>query len=110
MRDIGVDQWVNIAASTLAAIACATFMVTYHARAPWWRSDIGRNLMAFAAAVGMLCAYTVLVSVWPDGCFATVMRGVRTATVLAISVLMVQRTRLLLEAQRQHRDRSKPGV
>src|ERR1044072_2661062 len=102
MRDISVDQWVNVIASTLAFIACAVFMVTYHVKAPWWRSDIGRNLMAFAAAVGLLCAYTVLVSLFPDGCFAIVMRGVRTLTVLAIASLMVQRTRLLLKAQREH--------
>ncbi|MFD8567966.1 hypothetical protein [Streptomyces sp. NPDC059639] len=41
-------------------------------------------------------------SLVPDGCFAVVMRGVRTITVLAIAALMVQRTRLLLQAQREH--------
>jgi hypothetical protein len=102
MRDLSVDQWINIAASTLAAIACAVFIGAYHAKAPWWRSDIGRNLMSFAGAVGLLCAYTVLVSFFPDGCFAIVMRGVRTITVLAIATLMIQRTRLLLKAQREH--------
>lgn len=104
MRDLTVDQWINVGASTLAALACAVFMVTYHAKATWWRSDIGRNLIAFAAAVGLLCVYTVLVSLFPDGCFAIVMRGVRTATVLAISALMIQRTRLLLKVQREHHD------
>ncbi|MGW0578593.1 putative phage holin [Streptomyces sp. NPDC002920] len=104
MRDLSVDQWVNIGASTLAAVACAAFIIIYHAKAPWWRSDIGRNLIAFAAAVGLLCAYTVLVSLFPDGCFAIVMRAVRITAVLAISALMVQRTRLLLKAQREHHD------
>jgi hypothetical protein len=32
------------------------------------------------------------------------MRGVRTALILGISVLMAQRIRMLLKAQRQHRD------
>jgi cell division protein FtsW (lipid II flippase) len=96
-----VDQWINIGASTLATIACLVFIASYHAKAPWWRSDIGRNLMSFAAAVGLFCTYTVLVSLWPDGCFAVVMRGVRTVAVLAIATLMVQRTRLLLQAQRE---------
>lgn len=104
MRDLTVDQWINVGASTLAAVTCAVFMVTYHVKATWWRSDIGRNLMLFAAAVGLLCIYTVLVSLFPDGCFAIAMRGVRTATVLAISGLMVQRTLLLLNAQREHDD------
>ena len=104
MRDLTVDQWINVAASALASLTCAVFMVTYHAKAPWWRSDIGRNLVAFAAAVGLLCTYTVLVSIWPDGCFAIAMRAVRTVTVLAIGGLMVQRTRLLLNAQRGPHD------
>ncbi|WP_428956241.1 putative phage holin [Streptomyces sp. cg35] len=102
MRDITVDQWINIGGSTIAAIACLVFMVSYHAKATWWRGEIGRNLMLFAAAVGLLCTYTVLISFWPDGCFAIVMRGVRTVTVLAIATLMIQRTRLLLKAQREH--------
>ncbi|WP_420032212.1 hypothetical protein ACN2WE_04960 [Streptomyces sp. cg28] len=102
MRDITVDQWINIGGSTIAAIACLVFIISYHAKATWWRGEIGRNLMAFAAAVCLLCTYTVLVSLFPDGCFAIVMRGVRTITVLAIAALMAQRTRLLLQAQREH--------
>jgi hypothetical protein len=101
MTSISVDQWINIGASTLATIACLAFIVTYHAKAPWWRSDIGRNLMAFAAAVGLLCTYTVLASLYPDGLLLIILRAVRTITVLAIATLMVQRTRLLLQAQRE---------
>jgi hypothetical protein len=102
--DLSVDQWVNFGASALAVIACSTFIVIYHARAFWWRSDIGRNLMSFAAAVGTLCVYNVLVTLWPDGCVAVVVRSVRIVAVLAICVLMVQRTRLVLKAQRDHHD------
>ncbi|WP_393073399.1 hypothetical protein [Streptomyces sp. LN704] len=105
MNNLSIDQWVNFAASMLAVLACPIFITTYHARAFWWRSDIGRNLMLFAAAVGVLCIYNVLVTVWPDGCLAIVMRGIRTVTVLGISALMVQRTSLVLKAQREHHDR-----
>jgi hypothetical protein len=101
MKDLTVDQWINVASSLLATTVCAVFIATYTLKAPWWISRIGRNLVGFAAAVGLFCLYTVLVSLWPDGCFAVVMRGVRTAAVLAISALMVQRTRLLLQAQRE---------
>jgi len=101
-----VDQWVNVGASVLAAAACGGFAVTYHLRVTWWRSDVGKNLMAFAVSVGMLCLYTVLVSLWPDGYLAVVLRGVRTAVVISIAVLMVQRTQLFLREQRSHRGRS----
>lgn len=109
MKDLSIDQWINVASSLLAAVVCAGFVIVYTAKAPWWSSRIGRNLVGFAAAVGLFCLYTVLVSLWPDGCFAIVMRGVRTVAVLAISVLMVQRTRILLIVQRDPRDSRKPG-
>ncbi|MFI9598955.1 hypothetical protein ACIHCX_03570 [Streptomyces sp. NPDC052043] len=106
MRQLAADQWINVGASTLAFLACATFAATYHLRATWWRSEVGRNLMAFATAVGLLCAYTVFVSLWPDGRLATVLRAVRTVIVLAIGALMLQRTRMLLRAQREHHDKT----
>ncbi|MBL3664555.1 hypothetical protein JL475_00645 [Streptomyces sp. M2CJ-2] len=102
MRDLRADQWINVSASMLAVLACAVFVITYHYKAFWWRSEVGRNLMGFAAAVGMLCLYTVLVTMWPDGHFAIVARAIRTAILLAVAALMVQRTRMLLKAQREH--------
>jgi hypothetical protein len=106
MRDLSVDQWSNVAASMLVTVVCAVFVVTYHVRVTWWRSEVGRNLMALAAAIGALFLYTVLASLWPGGCLAMVLRWVRTALALAIAAVMVQRTRMLLKAQREHRDRT----
>jgi hypothetical protein len=95
LRDIGVAEWVNASASAVAFLACTAFAVVYHHRAPWWRSDVGRNLMGFAGAVGAL---------WPTGCTAALLRSVRTVVLLTIAGLMVQRTRMVIRAQ--HRDRS----
>jgi hypothetical protein len=106
MSELSVDQWVNVAGSAIAALVCAAFVITYHVNTTWWRSGTGRNLMGLPAAIGALFLYTVLVSLWPVGCFATVMRGVRTLLALVISVLIVQRIRILLNAQREHRDRT----
>ncbi|MEV6571879.1 hypothetical protein [Streptomyces sp. NPDC051577] len=97
------DQWVNMIASGIAASACAGFAAVYHLRAPWWRSDVGRNLMLLAGALGGLCLYTVLIIMWPEGCPAAVLRGLRTVMVLAIAGLMVQRTRMVIRAQRADR-------
>lgn len=107
MNNLGVDELVNAAASTLAFAACAGFAVTYHVRATWWRSEVGRNLMSFAVSVGLLCLYTVLATIWQaDECILAVLRSLRTVVLLAVAVLMVQRTRLLLKAQRESRDRT----
>ncbi|MFE9845759.1 putative phage holin [Streptomyces goshikiensis] len=100
MMRLSPDQWVNMIASGVAATACAAFAVVYHLRAPWWRSAVGRNLMLLAGALGGLCLYTVLIIMWPDGCPAVALRGLRTAMVLAIAVLMVQRARMVVRAQR----------
>ncbi|WP_168713954.1 hypothetical protein [Streptomyces sp. A1136] len=89
----------NVIASGIAAGACAVFAISYHFSAPWWRSAVGRNLMAFAAAVGALCLYTILITVWPAGCAAVVVRGMRTAVLVAITALMTQRTWTVVRAQ-----------
>jgi hypothetical protein len=107
MKDLGVDGWMNVVMSALGAVACAGFVITYHLRATWWRSEVGRNQMAFAAAIGLLCLYTVLATLGQDNeCLLLVLRSISTAVRLAIVVLMVQRTRLLIRAQRSHRDRT----
>ncbi|MFJ4863387.1 hypothetical protein [Streptomyces sp. NPDC088748] len=105
MMQLNPDQWVNMIASGVAAAACAGFALVYHLRAPWWRSDVGRNLMLLAGALGGLCLYTVLIIMWPEGCPAAVLRGLRTAMVLAITGLMIQRTRMVIRAQRADNNR-----
>ncbi|MEU5496190.1 putative phage holin [Streptomyces griseofuscus] len=107
MSDLGVDTWMNATMSALGAIACAVFAITYHLRATWWRSDIGKNQMAFAVVIGLLCLYTVAATIWQgDRCVLVALHIVRTVVLLAIAVLMVQRTRLLLKAQRSFHDRT----
>ncbi|WP_405461717.1 hypothetical protein OG786_29585 [Streptomyces sp. NBC_00101] len=100
-HDLGLDQLINVTMSALAFLACAIFAAVYHVKAPWWRSTTGWNLMGFAGAVGLLCLYTVLITIWPEGCPAALLRSVRTAVLLAISVLMTQRTRMVIRAQRR---------
>lgn len=107
MRDLGVDEWVNVGASTLAALACIRFAVTYHLRVTWWKSEVGRNLMAFAAAVAALCLYTVLATfLQGDECALISLRSFRILVLLFVAALMVQRRRLLLKAQRESHDRT----
>ena len=107
MNDLGVDEWVNVAVSMLGVLACAAFALIYHLRATWWRSEVGRNLMAFAAAVAALCLYTVLATFMQyDQCALMALRAFRDVVLLAVAGLMVQRTRLLLRAQRENRDRT----
>ena len=60
MRDLSADQWANVAASLLVAVVCVVFVVVYHLRTTWRRSEVGRNLMALAAALGALFVLSLI--------------------------------------------------
>ena len=94
-------QLANTAASGLVALCCAAFAVTYHRHAPWRSTPVGRHLMVFTAAIGALALYTVLVTIWPQGPTATVLRFLRTVLLLTIAGLVIQRTHMVLNAQQR---------
>lgn len=92
-------QLANTAASGLVALCCAVFAYVYHRHAPWRSTPVGRHLMAFTLAIGALGAYTVFITVWQEGAAADVLRSVRTLLLVLIAVLVMQRTRMVLNAQ-----------
>lgn len=97
------EQLFNVSASILACAACLLFVTVFHLRVTWWRTDVGRNLMALAVVLAALFAYTVLISLWPDGCLAMVLRWVRGVIAVAVAGIMAQRTLVFLRTQREHR-------
>lgn len=99
-----MPQLVNTLASGLVVACSALFMVTYQLKAPWRASSVGRHLMAVAGTIGALGLYTILISVWPTGEVAAVLRTARTVLLIAIAALMVQRTLFVVRAQRRARD------
>lgn len=94
-------QLANTAASGLVALTCIVFVIVYHRHAPWQSTAVGRHLMTFTLAIGCLGAYTVAITVWPDGAPATALRAVRTLLLVLIAGLVMQRTRMVLRAQHQ---------
>ncbi|MFB7672960.1 hypothetical protein ACFC26_16280 [Kitasatospora purpeofusca] len=99
--DMSPDQLANWAASLLLATSSGAAAVVYHRRAPWRLTRIGRHVMTVTVAVGLLGLYTVVVSLWPGGLLATVLRVGRTVLVLVLAVSMVQRVILIADAQRR---------
>jgi len=97
-------QLANTTASGVVALACLVFAVVYHLNAPWRDSAVGRHLMAFTLAIGALTAYTVIITFWPEGVPATVLRFTRTLLLLVIAGLIVQRIHMVLTFQ-HHPDR-----
>ncbi|MEZ7005656.1 hypothetical protein [Streptomyces sp. AD55] len=92
-------QTANTAASGLVALACMVFVVVYHVHAPWRSTPVGRHLMMFTLTVGALGLYTVLITIWPEGQAASVLRTMRTTLLVVVAALVVQRTRMVLRAQ-----------
>jgi hypothetical protein len=101
-------QMANVAASGLIAVTATVAATVYHLRARWWQSAWGRNVMGVTVAIGLLGLYTVLVSlVWPSGHVTAVLRVGRTVVLVVLAGLLVQRTQLVIDAQRSPPDRSK---
>jgi len=109
-------QLANTAASGLVALCCTVFAVVYHLHAPWRSTTVGRHLMTFTIAIGSLALYTVVITIWPVGVTAAVLRSVRTLLLLVIAALVVQRTHMVLSAQHRgallesERDRGDPPL
>jgi hypothetical protein len=99
--EMGWAQIANIAASSLVALTCVVFAAVYHLHAPWRSTAVGRHVMAFTLTIGALGVYTVLITLWPEGVAAVVLRTVRTVLLLVIAGLVVQRTRMVLRAQHE---------
>lgn len=95
------DQLANLAGSGLLFVTCSVFVVVYQWKAPTWhRSRVGRNMMTAMAAFGLLGLHTILITVWPQGEMAAVLRTMRTALQFLLSVQIAQRIRMVWEAQR----------
>ncbi|MGP3737895.1 putative phage holin (plasmid) [Streptomyces sp. GDS52] len=94
-------QITNLAASGLVALASLVFVIAYHLHAPWRSTVVGRHLMGFTAAIGALGAYTIAITIWPDGAAASVLRTARTALLVVIACLVVQRIRMVVTVQHQ---------
>lgn len=94
-------QLANVSASGLITVAATVAATVYQLKADWWRSKWGWNLMGVTVSIGLLGLYTVLVSlVWPAGPVTAILRVVRTVVLVVLAGLLLQRTQLVLDAQR----------
>lgn len=94
-------QWSNIVTSGLIALCSALFICTYHVAAPWRSTPTGRHVMTVTAVIGLFGAYTVLIYVWPTGTPAQILRVVRVVVGLWMAELLLQRTWMVVRAQRE---------
>lgn len=104
---MSVAEVLNMSVSGLVFLCAVAFIVTYHRLAPWRSTPMGWHLMLLSGALGALGAYTVVISiVGLDGPAATVLRLVRAALLLLVAGLLLQRTRMVIRAQRKDSPRA----
>lgn len=96
------DQLANLSASGLVCLASLVFAVAYHLLAPWRSTPIGRHMMSVTISMGLLGLYTILATIWPHGPTLGALRLGRTILLFGLALQLIQRTRLLIAAQRDH--------
>ncbi|MGW8703305.1 putative phage holin [Streptomyces eurythermus] len=98
---MNVGQWANTGVSGFVALCAIVFIATYHRLAPWRGSRVGWYVMAFAATIGLLAMYTVVITaVGIDGTAANVLRLIRSCLLLTVGGLLIQATRTMIRTQR----------
>lgn len=96
---MGWAQLVNVMSSGLVVLCAVRFMFVYNKAAPWRASGLGRVVMAIAGAVACFGLYTVLITWFPSGIPASVLRVGRTVLQVLTAGLFLQQTRLLQRLQ-----------
>lgn len=107
--DLTWSQAANVAVSALVALVAGAFVVVYAVLAPWRTTATGRHVMAVTATIGLFGAYTVAITQWPTGEVAIVLRMARLGIGLALAALLLQRTWMVVRAQRGGARRRRRG-
>ncbi len=100
MRQLG-DVLAHV--TTLSVLG---FVLLYASLAPWWRTPIGRNIMALAVAHLLVFALISANLIW--GLDWAGRQGVRVATFATIGLIFIWRAAILVREQaraRKERDR-----
>lgn len=58
---LAVSNVLIVATGVGAGVFCALYALL----APWWRSEIGRNLMALMAVIGLFLGLATMHLIWP---------------------------------------------
>lgn len=83
----------------LGFAAWVLFVATYHVRARWWESPIGRNVMGTAVGLAAVMGLIAAQITWPDYALRPALQGVVYSSLIFLGV---QRTVQMLRVQSQH--------
>ena len=75
------------------------FCMTYHLLAPWWRSEVGRNIMTLKASITALLGLRVLAVIFGDGFWGQDL--LRAVLLMVLITAGFHRWKMLVTAQRR---------
>ncbi|HCS2945827.1 TPA: hypothetical protein OQU49_004445 [Shigella flexneri] len=82
----------------VALVSALLFVVLYWARARWWESPTGRNIMGVSLSVAAVLGLIVAQRFFPD---YTGRQVIQTIVYVSTAALFIQRTTQMLRAQRE---------
>lgn len=92
---------VGNALVVITAVLAWTFVVLYHVLAPWWRSEIGRNLMTLAASMALVLTLSIVRMIGGASLDTPWFQVVRLAVFAGVPVALGWRTVILIRVQRR---------
>lgn len=94
----------NILVIVTAALSWV-FVVQYHLMAPWWRTEIGRQMMTYSAVVAVLLTLSAVRIIGGAGLDTTWFVLLRLVVFAGVPVAIGWRIAILWRAQRRGRRR-----
>lgn len=94
-----IGSWLAIS----AFVGFWVFVLLYAARSEWWKTPVGRNLMAFMFVCGVLLGLGFIRSLTGDARWDTIRDEIRLISFAAVNVVVWWRNVLLVRTQRQLR-------
>ena len=99
----GIYQIVGNGLLICAALVC-TASVVMHLRVPWWRSEMGRHLLAYMGVMALTLDLGVIRIFFGDSWWFQL---VRLVVFIGVPVVMAQRLWLQIKAQREAQDEAR---
>lgn len=89
----------------ITALLSWVFIVQYHLMAPWWRSEIGRQMMTYSAVVAVLLTLSTVRIAGGAGVDTPWFAVVRLVVFAGVPIAIGWRIAILWRAQRRGRRR-----
>ena len=93
---------LSVITNLWSTICALLFVLVYGIMAPWRKSELGRHVMLLCSTLAFIMGFSIVIRMFPDSWEYT-LKAVRQIVVAFVGVLLIQRTRLVIKAQRRRK-------